>query len=170
MPPQLRSAADLGLSFRPASDDDLPFLAALYASTRAEEVAQSGWPEEAQRAFLKQQHEAQHAHYANVYAVAERLILLRDGEAVGRLYLAEWSSEIRIVDISLVPECRGRGLGEALLRDVQADAASRGKGVSIHVEKFNPARRLYGRLGFEVTEDKGIYDLMMWRPEAAGAQ
>jgi ribosomal protein S18 acetylase RimI-like enzyme len=95
---------------------------------------------------------------------------LQEGEAIGRLYLAEWGSEIRIVDISLVPENRGRGLGEALLRDVQADAASRGKAVSIHVEKFNPARRLYDRLGFAVIEDKGIYDLMMWRPDGAAAQ
>jgi ribosomal protein S18 acetylase RimI-like enzyme len=160
----------LGLSFRPATEEDLPFLAALYASTRAEEVAQAGWPEEMQRAFLKQQHEAQHAHYTSVYADAERLILLREGHAVGRLYLAEWAREIRIVDISLIPESRGRGLGEALLRDVQEDAASRGKAVSIHVETFNPARRLYDRLGFAAIEDKGIYELMMWRPGAAGPQ
>jgi ribosomal protein S18 acetylase RimI-like enzyme len=169
MPPPLRSAAAFGLSFRAATDQDLPFLAALYASTRAEEVAQAGWPEEVQSAFLKQQHEAQHAHYSNVYADAERLILLQNGEAIGRLYLAEWESEIRIVDISLVPASRGRGLGEALLRDVQEDAARRSKGVSIHVETFNPARRLYGRLGFAVIEDKGIYNLMMWRPDAAAA-
>ena len=166
MPPPLRAAAAFGLSFRPATEDDLPFFAALYASTREEEMAQSGWPPELQRAFLQQQHEAQHAHYANVYAEAERLVVLHGGEAIGRLYLSEWPSQIRIVDISLVPDARGRGLGDALLRDLQADAASRGKGVSIHVEKFNPARNLYVRLGFELVEDKGIYDLMMWRPDA----
>jgi ribosomal protein S18 acetylase RimI-like enzyme len=33
-----------------------------------------------------------------------------------------------------------------------------GKVVSIHVEIYNPARRLYDRLGFvQVGEDKGIY-------------
>ena len=169
MPPPLRAAAAFGLAYRPATDEDLPFLAALYASTRAEEVAQTGWPEEAQRAFLHQQHEAQHAHYANVYADAERLVVTAAGEPVGRLYLAEWPSQIRIVDISLLPSHRGRGIGEAILRDVQADAASRGKSVSIHVERFNPARRLYGRLGFEAVEDKGIYELMMWTPGGAPA-
>jgi hypothetical protein len=30
------------------------------------------------------------------------------------------------------------------------------------VEKFNPARRLYDRLGFHKTEDRGVYDLMQW--------
>ena len=165
MPPPLRAAAARGLCYRPATEQDLPFLAALYASTREEELAQTGWAAEMQHAFLQQQHEAQHAHYANVYADAERLLVVHDGRAVGRLYLAEWPGEIRIVDISLLPDSRGRGFGGAILRDIQADAASRGKAVSIHVEKFNPARRLYGRLGFEQIEDKGVYVLMMWRPD-----
>lgn len=170
MPPSLRAVAAFGLSFRPASEEDLPFLAAVYASTREDEVALTGWSGEMRQAFLRQQHEAQHAHYANVYADAERLIMVRSGEAIGRLYLSEWPGEIRIVDISLLPGSRGKGLGEAILRDVQADAASRGKGVSIHVEKFNPARRLYERLGFELVEDKGVYDLMMWRPDGPQSQ
>jgi hypothetical protein len=40
--------------------------------------------------------------------------------------------------------------------------------VSIHVEKLNPAMRLYRRLGFVTEEDKGVYDLMRWT--AAGAR
>jgi ribosomal protein S18 acetylase RimI-like enzyme len=170
MPPPLHAAAAHGIAYRPASDEDLPFFAALYASTRAEELAATGWPVEAQHAFLLQQHEAQHSHYRRVYADAERLVIERGGEMLGRLYLAEWASEIRIVDISLMPACRRQGVGEAILRDVQDDAASRGKAVSIHVEKNNPARRLYARLGFRIIEDKGIYDLMSWSAGAtAGA-
>ena len=42
------------------------------------------------------------------------------------------------------------------------EAAACGKDVSIHVEKFNPAMRLYRRLGFTTEEDKGVYDLMRW--------
>lgn len=169
MPPPIRAAAAHGIAYRPATEDDLPFFSDLYASTRAEEVAATGWPPELQRAFLQQQHEAQHGHYGNVYPEAERLVIERGGEAAGRLYLAEWEKEVRVVDISLGPAQRGRGLGEAILRDVQEDAASRGKGVSIHVEKHNPARRLYERLGFATAEDKGIYDLMEWRPPGAAA-
>ena len=44
------------------------------------------------------------------------------------------------------------------------EAAAAGKDVSIHVEKFNPAMRLYRRLGFATEEDKGVYDLMRWTP------
>ena len=162
MPPPLHRAAGLGVNARPMTEADLTFAAALYASTRADELALSGWPEQERRVFLDQQHSAQHHHYRTYYPGAEWLILEREGEAIGRLYLDEWRDQFRIVDISLVPAKRGAGIGKALLRDVQEAARSAGKRVSIHVEKANPARRLYERLGFAITEDKGVYDLMEW--------
>ncbi|MEA3018463.1 MAG: hypothetical protein QOI38_3185 [Sphingomonadales bacterium] len=170
MAPPIRSAARLGISYRPVEDDDLPFLAEVYISTRREEVAQTGWPAEQQDAFLRHQHEAQHAHYMNAYRNAEFLVVERDGRAIGRLYLYESASEMRIVDIALLPEARGSGIGEAILRDIGEDVASRGKAVAVHVEKFNPARRLYERLGFAAIEEKGVYDLMEWRPGGAAGE
>ncbi|WP_114951782.1 GNAT family N-acetyltransferase [Sphingosinicella terrae] len=148
------------------TDADLPFVEALYASTREEELAATGWPAEMRRAFLTHQHDAQHRHYRAHYEGAEWLILERDGEPLGRLYLVEWSREFRIIDISLLPRARGRGLGGALLTDILAAAAAAGKRVSIHVDVHNPARRLYERLGFTVAEDKGIHLLMEWAPAA----
>ena len=165
MPPPLRAAAHFGIDYRPATEDDLPLLGAIYASTRTEEVAQTGWPPEVQAAFLQQQHEAQHGWYAQTYADAERLVIERAGRPLGRLYLIEWETNLRIIDIALLPEARRQGLGEAILRDIGADAAARGKKVSIHVEKHNPAMHLYRRLGFHPVEDKGVYDLMEWVPE-----
>ena len=169
MPPPSREAARHGIAYRPMADADLPFVAALYASTRAEEVAATGWPVDVQRAFLAQQHHAQHVHYARCFPDAERLIVERAGEAIGRLYLARLGEEVRIVDIALLPAARGGGIGGAILRDILADAAGRGRAVSIHVEKTNPARRLYERLGFVLVEDRGVYDLMERRPDGAGA-
>jgi GNAT superfamily N-acetyltransferase len=166
MPPPFPAAAALGLSTRPESDDDLPFIADLYASTRAEEVAQTGWPVEIQRAFLQSQHEAQQLHYRRAYDGADWLVLIKDGAPVGRLYLWENAGDVRIVDISLVPGARGQGLGAAILRDLQADAAARGAALSIHVEVFNPARRLNDRRGFVLAEEKGAYQLMRWSPPA----
>jgi len=37
-----------------------------------------------------------------------------------------------------------------------------GKALGIHVEKFNPAMKLYERLGFKPVEDQGIYLLMQF--------
>jgi ribosomal protein S18 acetylase RimI-like enzyme len=164
MPPPLRAAAGFGVSYRPMADNDVPFVAELYASTRRDEVAQTGWPPEAQAAFLKQQHEAQHSHYSQHFPDAERLIVERGGEAIGRLYLRDEGDRRHVIDISLVPECRGQGIGGAILRDVLDQSAELGKGVSIFVEKNNPARRLYDRLGFEPIEDVGVYDLLQAGP------
>ena len=168
MPPPLRSAARIGVSYRPATPDDLPFLGRLYASTRAEEVAASGWPEELQQQFLAQQFDAQHRHYRTYYPDAEWLVIERGGERVGRLYIEEWPSQFRLIDIALIPSARGTGIGTAVIEDVFAQATSAGKAVSIHVEKNNPAMSLYRRLGFRTAEDKGVYDLLEWRPPALG--
>ncbi|MEQ8736991.1 MAG: GNAT family N-acetyltransferase, partial [Hoeflea sp.] len=62
----------------------------------------------------------------------------------------------------LMPAFRGRGLGAALLRDIMEKAETVRKAVGIHVEKANPAMRLYHRLGFRTIEDKGVYDLLRW--------
>jgi ribosomal protein S18 acetylase RimI-like enzyme len=157
MPPPLKAAAEFGLSFRPCTDADLPFLMEVYASTRREEVAQTGWPEATQRAFLASQFEAQHRYYRMAYTQAEWLVIERDGEPIGRLYVDERERELRIVDIALLPGSRGKGLGAALLLDI---IASTPKIVSIHVEMNNPAMGLYRRLGFTEIEQQGVYFLM----------
>jgi ribosomal protein S18 acetylase RimI-like enzyme len=155
-------AAEAGLRFRPITDADLPFLAHVYASTRTEELASVPWDDEHKTAFLANQFRAQHAHYQQYYPQADWLVTMRDREDVGRLYIERWPSQHRIIDIAFLPAHRGSGLGTALLRDLLDEAAAAGKAVSIHVEKFNPAMRLYRRLGFATEEDKGVYDLMRW--------
>ena len=78
---------------------------------------------------------------------------------------ATFDREIRIVDIALLPEYRGKGIGNGLLRDLLAEADADRESVTIHVERLNPALRLYERLGFAVAEDKGVY-LFLERPRA----
>lgn len=160
MPPPPIAAAAHGITYRPLTDADLPFVAELYASTRREEVAATGWPAEMQDTFLRQQHEAQHAHYTAHFTDAEFLIVERDGAPVGRLYVRDMPDRLHIADISLMPDMRGSGVGEAILRDVLAQARESGRKVGVRVEKTNRARRLYERLGFVVTADEGVYDAM----------
>ncbi|MDP1582532.1 MAG: GNAT family N-acetyltransferase [Bradyrhizobium sp.] len=159
-------AAGSGLGFRTLTESDLPFLAQVYASTRAEELAVTDWSDEHKAAFLEAQFRAQHAHYQRYYPNADWLVTMRGGEDIGRLYLERWPTQHRIIDIAFLPEHRGKGLGAALLRDLIDEAAACGKAVSIHVEKLNPAMRLYRRLGFTTEEDKGVYDLMRWSAPA----
>lgn len=156
-------AAELGLTFRRITGADLPFLARVYASTRAEELAVTSMTGPQKASFLEAQFHLQHAHYQKYYPEADWLVTMHAGEDVGRLYVERWPSQHRIIDIAFLPEHRGKGLGEPLLRDLMDEAAACGKDVSIHVEKLNPAMRLYRRLGFVTEEDKGVYDLMRWQ-------
>lgn len=158
-------AARIGLTFRPIAGADLPFLSALYASTRAEELAVTPWSDAQKTAFLEMQFQAQHAHYQKYYPNADWLVIEQAGQDIGRLYVERSPSEHCIIDIALLPAHRGKGFGSALLTDLIDEAATVGKSVSIHVEKNNPARRLYQRLGFTVAEDKGVYDLMIRSPQ-----
>ena len=143
-----------------AADD--AFLARVYASSRAEELAITGWSEELKADFCRRQFDAQSAYYAANYKGASFQIIERDGWPAGRLYVARWEKEIRIVDITLLPEFRGSGIGTKLLRDLQKEARAAGKSLTIHVERFNRALELYQRLGFREIDDKGVYLLMEW--------
>ena len=152
------------VAFRSIRPDDEPFLYRVYASTREEELRPVDWTPAQKAAFLLQQFQAQHAFYQEQYARARFEVILRDGEPIGRLYVDRRDDEVRIVDIALLPEHRSTGIGSGILRSLLAEAAGAGKPVRVHVERLNPARRLYDRLGFVPIEDKGVYWLLEWRP------
>jgi ribosomal protein S18 acetylase RimI-like enzyme len=158
------SAPRPSVTLRPATDEDRPFLLRVYASTREPELEAAGMPSEQRRAFVAQQFEAQSHAYA-AYRDTSFEIVLVDGEPAGRLIVARWPEELRVVDIALLPEYRGRGIGGALMREVIEEAEERGVKTAIHVERFNPAQRLYARLGFRLVSEDGVY-MLLERPAA----
>jgi ribosomal protein S18 acetylase RimI-like enzyme len=151
---------------REAPDRDDAFLDRLYATTRVEELAQTGWSETEVRRFLHEQSRLQRAHYREHYPDAEFLVIVGDDAPVGRLYLDERPGELRLMDIALMPACRGAGRGTALIESIQSLAGQSALAVTLHVEPFNPAARLYRRLGFEVVESRGVYQFMRWQAAA----
>jgi ribosomal protein S18 acetylase RimI-like enzyme len=156
-----------GCKLRPATDDDLEFLYRVYAGTRADEMAIVPWTDEEKESFLRQQFNAQRTHYLANYAGARYEVILVDDQPAGRLYLHWREDELRIMDIALLSEYRGRGIGGRLMQDLLDEAAAAGKRVRIHVECNNPARRLYDRLGFRQIDDLGVYHLLEWRSETS---
>ena len=155
---------DHDISFRPIRPDDQALLSRIYASTREDELAVVDWTEEQKTAFLQMQFAAQHKFYMENFASAEFLIIEQKANALGRLYVDRRDDEIRLIDIALLPEYRNRGIGGRLLRDLLAEGERAGKPVRIHVERENPAMRLYRRLGFEAIDEHGVYWLMEWKP------
>jgi ribosomal protein S18 acetylase RimI-like enzyme len=141
------------VALRPLTPADAPFVARVFASSRARMLALL--PDGMRDAIAAQQLAAQTAGYAHRHPDADVDVVLVDGEPAGRLYVAREAGAIHVVDIALLPEFRGRGTGTALLRALLEEADAGGKRVRLQVEKTNPARRLYERLGFTVAADSG---------------
>ena len=155
--------AGSGLALRPATAADTDLVAAIYASTRADELCAVPWTAEQKKAFTDWQSSQQEAHYRLHYPAAERLIVER-GPPIGRLYVDTTRNEARLMEVTLLPESRGAGIGTRLLELLLAYADARQVAASLHVEPFNPARRMYLRAGFEVVETRGLYDFMLRPP------
>jgi len=158
------------LSLRPATPADDELLFALYASTRAAELELVPWTDGQKTAFVRQQHLAQHTSYHDRHPDGQFLVIERDGVGVGRLYRAVLDGgEIRLLDIALLPEHCGHGIGSKLLRDLRSEADATAAMLSLHVEFWNPALRLYQRLGFVVTGRNDVHVRMEYVPCRAGS-
>jgi ribosomal protein S18 acetylase RimI-like enzyme len=150
------------VALRPVAPEDRGFLERVYASTRAVELEPVPWSAEQKAAFLAQQFQAQSVHYERHYARASFDVVLVGGEPAGRLIVTRSPEAVHVVDIALLDEHRGHGVGTALLRELIAEAGERP--LSIYVEVSNPARSLYDRLGFVPVGEQGIHVLMERRP------
>lgn len=156
------------ITLRPAGPEDTAFLKRVYAGTRAEELAMTTWNDEQKAAFVEMQFRAQDVDYHTNYPDAAYDVILRDGTPAGRLYVHRRPHEISILDIALLPEHRGAGIGGALLGQLITEADAAGKPLVIYVEKFNRAQTLYRRLGFAEADDTGVYWRMV-RPATAAS-
>lgn len=152
------------IAFRPVTGADGTFLRHLYGTTREEELRAVPWSDAEKAAFVDMQFAAQKAHYEEHYRGCAFLVVELEGRPIGRLYVDRGPEDIRIVDITLLPELRGRGIGGTLMREILAEGQAAAKVVSIHVERDNRAMRLYRRLGFRHVDTYGAYHLMEWKP------
>ncbi|HEX8255062.1 MAG TPA: GNAT family N-acetyltransferase [Thermoanaerobaculia bacterium] len=158
------------ITLRPATEADYAFMRQLYGLGRAEEMKHFPFDEQQKELFLDQQFSAQYEHYRIHYPTCERNIIEHENQPIGRLWVDEWREQIRLVDIALMPDWQRSGIGTSLVQQVLARGAAAGKAVTIHVENFNPALRLYERLGFVKVDTNGVYFLMRWTPDSARAE
>ena len=158
------TALDGRPGLRPVGPDDAELLYRIYASTREDELAVVPWDAAAKEAFLRMQFAAQDTHYRATFPDASYDLIVSGADVLGRLYVDRGETAWQVIDLSLLPRHRGKGIGTRLLTDMLAAAGAAGKPVRMHVERFNPARRLYGRLGFREIADKGVYLLLEWQP------
>lgn len=153
---------------REVDDTDHPFLFQLYASTRMQELEAWGWDEMMQQQFLQMQWNAQQRSYATQYPGAEHLLISFQAQPAGQIMVSPHDASLTLVDISLLPEFRNKGIGTTLLQELQAEAADSSRPLFLHVLPDNPAIRLYERLGFQLVEQAGIHIRMKWTPTPSG--
>jgi ribosomal protein S18 acetylase RimI-like enzyme len=155
---------------RPAGPADAEVLYRIYASTREAELAVVPWDPAAKEAFLRLQFAAQDSSYHATFPGASYDLIVSGAGVLGRLYVDRGETAWLVIDVALLPEYRGQGIGTRLLTEVLAQACAAGKPVRLHVEQFNPARRLYDRLGFHQVADQGVYLLLERQPRAGEYQ
>jgi ribosomal protein S18 acetylase RimI-like enzyme len=158
------TAIDGRPGLRPAGPDDAELLYRIYASTREDELAVVPWDALAKEAFLRMQFAAQNTHYRAAFPDASYDLIVSGADVLGRLYVDRGETTWLVIDLALLPGHRGRGIGTRLLAQVLADAGAADRPVQIHVERFNPAQRLYHRLGFRQIADQGVYLLLECQP------
>ena len=154
------------ITLRDADPNDAPFLFAVYASTRAEEMALVPWNEEQRQGFLRMQFDAQHAYYHEQFPDAEYKVILAEGEPVGRFFVARDEKMIHILDLAVLPERRRNGVGSTLIQGLITEAETSGKTLQIYVESFNPSLCLFERLGFTKVAEEDFNLLLEWREAA----
>ena len=72
---------------------------------------------------------------------------------MGAISVVEHPAHIQIEQIYIEPAAQNRGVGTMLIRDLIEHALRRVRPLRLRVLRPNPARLLYLRLGFVVTEE-----------------
>ncbi|ALX14551.1 GCN5 family acetyltransferase [Burkholderia cepacia JBK9] len=140
------------ISLRTASDTDLPFLLTLRRLTMTEHLQRVGAPTD------------DAAHDQRIRAHFDDAMIVCEGAAaIGLLKVTRAAGEWHVHQIQILPAHQGRGIGEAVLNALLADAAREHVPVSLSVLHGNPAHRLYERLGFRLASETGTSASMIWR-------
>jgi ribosomal protein S18 acetylase RimI-like enzyme len=151
----------VNLSLRDTTPEDQDFLLNVYASTRLDELAVTGWDDNQKLAFIRMQFLVRERSWPEV----DSKIILLNGHPVGRMLVDRSDAEILLRDIALLTEYRNAGIGSRLLQDLMNEAAAARKLISLHVLSTSPAVRFYERLGFTKTStEPAAYLEMKWVP------
>ena len=150
-----------------ATPADDAFLHDLYAGVRAPELGTVPWTDADKRRFCDRQYALQDRHYRDHFPGARCMVVRESSAPIGRLFRATMERTLYLLDIALVPQARGRGIGTILMRELVAEADREGLDIVLHVEPGNPAKRLYARFGFAEGAFDGVY-VEMTRATADG--
>jgi GNAT superfamily N-acetyltransferase len=111
---------------------------------------------------LGQRRSGAETQYTRHFSTARFDIIEVNGTRIGRLCVLRSAEEIRIIDVALLPAWRSKGIGTLLVRPILDEGRASGRPVTLSVERWNPARRLYARLGFTDESSDDVYVSMRY--------
>jgi ribosomal protein S18 acetylase RimI-like enzyme len=129
----------------------------VYASTRRDEMELWGWNPAQQHAFVSMQFEARNRYYASTFSATIESVILLGDIPIGSMILWGSVDELRLVDISILPEHRNHGFGTELITNLILDSKLRKLPLRLSVLRGNRAIHVYERLGFVITGGDDVY-------------
>ena len=152
------------IQLRPVEEKDTAFIEAVYRTTREDELNLTNWSEYQKSAFIHMQSAAQLTEYKTKFPSARFQVIIYKKKDAGRFFTCETENDIRLLDITVLPEFRGKGIGTDLLHRLIQRSNKVQKKISLHVIVSNPALKLYKRLGFVDIKKDGFHYYMEREP------
>lgn len=137
------------IQLRAATESDIPFLLILRKITMDQHILNAGLVP------------SEESHLARIYYRFDCANIVQyEGRDVGLLKVIKEGDVWDLVQVQIHPSLQGKGVGQALVTDVLADAYKNKAAVKLSVFKQNPAKKLYDRLGFKIeSETETTYEM-----------
>ena len=148
-PFDFHSAGPVGLIIRKPEPADMDALAALHAAYEQEEVIPAASEFNTAVSRLNTQ---------RIFSTEQMLVAELGGRLVGKINTnAAAFTRFQVGGVYVHPNYRGLGIARRMTGEFAADLVAQGRGISLFVKKSNIwARRLYQRIGFEISGDYRI--------------
>ncbi len=147
------------------TENDSEFFMRLFAEIKSSELRLDTWPEPIRTQMIRMQFNAYERCMNTEFPNNIDYLILYQSEKAGRLQLNNDEMGIRIINISLVPAYRNKGIGAKIISDLMLEANQKNKQVLLDVDKINRALNLYSRLGFKIVQENEIRYSMAYTPE-----
>jgi N-acetylglutamate synthase-like GNAT family acetyltransferase len=138
------------ITYRDATEDDIPFLLWLRKQTMVEHLISSGQVILEENLINRIKHQFEHA----------KIIMLNE-QQIGLLKLSENNIEIEIIQIQIEPNFQNKGFGKEIILKIIQKANKTKVPVKLSVLKKNKAQNLYATLGFEIYNENKLSYFMI---------
>jgi ribosomal protein S18 acetylase RimI-like enzyme len=136
------------VALRPALDQDFDYCRRLYFGEMEWIIEKLHLDRAAQAVSFQQQWNASQVR-----------IMVLEGADIGWLQTIMQDNELFIAQMIVARPFQRKGIGTEVMKHLIGEAGRLNQAVRLNVVKINPARRLYERLGFQITreDDRKFY-------------